>query len=172
MNLTEHLRTYSWPLRQTTLGIIRRSDEVNLAMKKRGFGVGKWNFPGGKNEPGELPEQCIIRETVQEFGTTIRQLKLVAILYFYFVDVPSEKGWDQKCYVFEALEWEGEPTESDEMAPRWWGITGLPYHEMWPADEHWIKPVLRGEVVTGQFLFTKEQSCLEYKIVAGQIIDQ
>ena len=35
-------------LRQATICLLRKNDEVLLAMKKRGFGVGKWNGVGGK----------------------------------------------------------------------------------------------------------------------------
>jgi 8-oxo-dGTP pyrophosphatase MutT (NUDIX family) len=35
-------------------------------MKKRGFGVGKWNGYGGKLDEGESIEQCAIRELEEE----------------------------------------------------------------------------------------------------------
>lgn len=51
-----------------TLLFLRRGDELLLAMKKRGFGKGKWNGVGGKLEAGETLEQALIRETVEETG--------------------------------------------------------------------------------------------------------
>jgi len=172
MGLHERHRQYSQPLKQTTLGIISRGDSLVLAMKKRGFGAGKWNFAGGKNEPGESGQECVIREVEQEFGTKIKPPKLVAILYFYFVDVPPEKDWDQKCSVFEIDHWQGEPAESEEMAPRWWLKSDIPYDQMWPADRDWLEPVLAGNVVTGYFLFNSEQQCLETEIVLGRLVDE
>jgi len=174
MNLTEQHRAHVGGLRQTTLGIIRKGDQVSLAMKKRGFGAGMWNFPGGKTEEdiGELPEDCIVREVLQEVNTQILEVRLVAILYFYFSDVRPEERWNQKCYVYEAVDWEGEPTESEEMAPKWWKCSSIPYHEMWPADQSWIEPVLSGKILTGYYLFTKEPVCLEQRIILDQIIDE
>ncbi len=173
MNLTEHHARYVDGLKKTTLGVISRpTDEVCLAMKRRGFGAGKWNFSGGKVQPGETVEDCHIRETKEEFQTSIRSLRLVAILYFYFSDVPVERGWNQKCYVFVAEEWEGEPQESEEMLPKWWKRGQFPYSEMWQADEYWMEPVLDGNILTGYFLFTSGGECLEHTIVLGKIIDE
>ncbi len=99
-------------------------------------------------------------------------LRLVAILYFYFADVDPEKGWDQKCYVYEVGDWQGEPQESNEMAPRWWDANEIPYDEMWPADRHWIEPVLKGNLLTGYFLFTSKDECLDYQISVGKLVDE
>ena len=40
-----------------TLAFLRRSGEILLGFKKRGFGAGRWNGFGGKVEPGETIEQ-------------------------------------------------------------------------------------------------------------------
>ena len=44
----------------TNLVFILRGDEVLLAMKKRGLGVGKWNGPGGKVKGKETPEEAAL----------------------------------------------------------------------------------------------------------------
>ena len=173
MNLEQHRRKHGSSLKKTTLGIILKpSGEGCLAMKKRGFGAGKWNFSGGKVQPEERVEDGLIREVFEEFETKISQLRPVAILYFYFSDIPAEKGWNQKCYAYAADAWDGEPQESEEMLPKWWGRHEIPYHEMWQEDRSWIEPVLKGEVVTGYFLFTSKDSCLEKEIIIGKIIDE
>jgi len=43
--------------------IARRDANQNLA--------GKWEFPGGKLEPGETPKQCLEREIKEELGIVI-----------------------------------------------------------------------------------------------------
>ena len=40
----------------------KKKDKVLLAMKKRGFGAGKWNGVGGKVKDGETIKQAAIRE--------------------------------------------------------------------------------------------------------------
>lgn len=166
MNLKSCMSQSTADLKITTLGILRREGELSLGMKKKGFGAGNWNFPGGKKLADESPEECLVREIAEEYDISVSALSLVAILYFYFSDKPE---WNQKCYVYETEQWQGEPTESEEMAPRWWSNNGIPYHEMWPADEDWLEPVLRGQILTGYFLFDSSQNCLELSVVLGKI---
>lgn len=51
--------------------IIRQGNEVLLCQRKEGALAGKWEFPGGKIENGETPEECLIREIEEELGITI-----------------------------------------------------------------------------------------------------
>lgn len=57
-------------LRQATICLLIKDDQVLLALKKRGFGEGKWNGVGGKVKDGETIEQTAIRETQEEIGVT------------------------------------------------------------------------------------------------------
>ena len=52
--------------------IIQRGDEVLLCQRKEGALAGKWEFPGGKIENGETPEECLVREIQEELGITIK----------------------------------------------------------------------------------------------------
>jgi len=55
--------------------LINNQGEVLLQFKRRGFGVGKWNGPGGKVETGEELEQAVIREVKEETGLEASDLK-------------------------------------------------------------------------------------------------
>ena len=59
----------------------KKKDKVLLAMKKRGFGAGKWNGVGGKVKDGETIKQAAIRE--QESGVTLQSLEKVAVLVLF-----------------------------------------------------------------------------------------
>ena len=126
----------------TTLLYLLRGDEVLLAMKKRGFGDGMWNAPGGKADPGETPEQTAIRETQEEIGVIPTDIQFLGDIKFSMPSLPGFPG--HHIYVYTATAWEGEPIESDEMRPQWFKRHALPYDHMWPADRRWLPEALNG----------------------------
>lgn len=161
MGLEEYRETLTLPLRQVALCFLVREDRVLLAMKKRGHGEGKWNGVGGKAKPGETVEDAAIREMQEEIGVTPLSLQRVASLDFYFPHSPEKS---QQAVVFLIVDWRGEPTESDEMEPKWFEVSGIPFESMWPFDDLWISRVLTGELIRGEFLFGPNNEPLESKI--------
>jgi len=143
-------------LRDTTLVyLIKRAEgkisEICLAMKKRGFGMNRWNGVGGKLEEGEEIFDAAVRETQEEIGVEIKQSSKVAELDFFF---PHHPDWNQKVHVYFSEAWDGEPSESEEMKPEWFSTQGeLPLKQMWPDDEFWIPEVLSGKLVRATFVF-------------------
>lgn len=138
--------------KHTTLLFLVKDDQILLAMKKRGFGAGKWNGVGGKIEPGESIEQAAIRECQEEIGVTPNALERVANLTFTF-DGETSDIW---THTFIARGWTGEPVETEEMAPRWFAQTDIPYADMWEDDAHWLPHVLEGKKVVATFLFNND----------------
>ena len=149
-------------LRQATLCFLIRENEVLLAMKKRGFAEGKWNGVGGKKDESDNNiKEAATRETQEEIGVTPSNLQLVATLNFYHIG----KGKDgQQVTVYISDKWRGEPTETEEMAPKWFETNEIPYDEMWEDDRHWLPMILAGEVIEGDFLFDDNQNLLEHDI--------
>jgi len=148
-------------LRQATLCFLVRDDEVLLALKKRGFGVNRWNGVGGKPKDGETIEQTMVRETEEEILVTPTNFWQVAQLDFYFVDKPE---WNQRVLVYLADEWKNEPGETEEMAPQWFKKSVLPFVEMWPDDPYWLPQVLAGEKLEAEFLFGVNDTILDKKV--------
>lgn len=146
-----------------TLLIARRGDEVLLAMKKRGFGKGKWNGVGGKLEPGETIEQALVREAREEVGILPMKYEKVAELDF-IQDADTPDPWHMYVYAYLCNEWEGEPAESEEMAPKWFKTDKIPYTDMWDDDQYWLPQVLAGEKVTGSFTFDADDRMMAHDI--------
>ncbi len=142
-------------MRILTLTMFVRDREILLAMKKRGFGAGNWNGYGGKLEQGESVEDGAIREILEESGVRVRKedLEHLGTLDFYFTDKPE---WDQRCMVYRAKAWEGEPVETEEMRPKWFSFDEMPYGEMWKGDDVWFPYFLRGDTFSGEIHFSDE----------------
>ena len=131
-------------MKHVTLLFLRRDGQILLAMKKRGFGVGKWNGAGGKVNPGESYEQAAIRECQEEVGVTPDVLRKVGELHFF--DLPDVEHY---CHIYTTAEWEGEPRESEEMRPQWFDDTSIPFDDMWPDDRLWIPLMLDDKLFKG-----------------------
>lgn len=122
---------------------------------------------GGKPKPEESIEEALLRETQEEIGVIPKVFKRMATLNFLFPDVPKEKNWDQQVCVFLVENWEGEPQESEEMAPKWFNITEIPFEEMWPDDQHWLPKVLQGIPIIGHFTMNQNQGIDKFELLEG-----
>jgi len=142
-------------MKLSTLCFCVRGDSVLLAMKKRGFGAGKWNGYGGKVSENESPRTAAARELKEESHLSVAEtaLEQVALVRFYF-----DSSQLFECHVFLARDWEGEPSESDEMKPRWFSVSQLPFAEMWVADSKWIPLILTGRKLEAEVNFNTDGS--------------
>ncbi len=149
-------------MKLTTLCFLVKDDKVLLAMKKRGFGAGKWNGVGGKVETGESVLEAMVREAEEEIGVKIDcqpppRKAGRGLLHFFFENKPD---CSQECHVFVADKWQGEPTETEEMKPKWFPINSLPFEKMWIDDLLWLPKVLEGQSLEAEFFFNSDGSAL------------
>ena len=104
---------------------------------QRGYGdyAGGWEFPGGKVEPGEAPEQAVVREIREELDTTVSVGALVTV-----VDCDYEAfHLHMSCYLAHIEQ--GQPHLLEHSAARWLGASGIDSVAWLPADVQVVEAV-------------------------------
>ena len=118
--------------------LARRTDGRDLA--------GLWEFPGGKREPGESPEQALVRELQEELGITVQVGPPL-------INVPQEYP-DKRLHldVRHVTAWTGVPRGIEGQALAWITPDKLPSYNMPPAD----RPVVAALRQPDRYLVTPE----------------
>ena len=147
---------------ETTLCLLKQDNNILLAVKKRGFGEGKYNGVGGKLEKGETPEEAMIRECREEVGVIPTNYEKVGYILFdeFFKGQPEQVAF----HLYIATEWEGTISESDEMKPEWFTINQIPYDKMFPDDKYWLPLILEGKKINAYFKFDEDWNIISSKI--------
>lgn len=92
--------------------------------------AGLWEFPGGKLEAGERPEQTLIRELREELGITVKEDCLAP--FTFASHAYPEFHLLMPLYV--CRKWEGLPCPHHHQALKWVFPRGLNRYPMPPAD--------------------------------------
>lgn len=110
-------------------GILKDKDKIMIARKREGKPLaGMWEFPGGKIEKEETPEESLVRELMEEMKIKVKVLDYVdESIYDYGDKVVSLKG-----YVAEIEE--GQITLSDHDKYEWVNPTEAYSYKIAPAD--------------------------------------
>ncbi len=147
---------------ETTLCLLKKDNEILLAKKKRGFGVGKYNGVGGKIEGTETPEEAMIRETKEEISVVPTRYEKVGVVSFD--EFYKGEKTNLVFHLYMVYEWEGTPEESEEMIPKWFSVENIPYNQMFPDDKYWLPLILEGKKIKAYFDFDEEWNLLSKDI--------
>ena len=126
---------------------------LHRVKKKGDYHQGKWNGLGGKFEPGETPEECVIREVLEESGLEIQEPALKGILTFPMFD--GVKDW--VVFVFVAGKFSGEIKSSPEGELKWIQDPDLAALNMWEGDQIFLSWLEGNHFFSGKFVYEKGQ---------------
>jgi 8-oxo-dGTP diphosphatase len=119
--------------------LVDADGRVLIAQRPEGKGMaGLWEFPGGKIEAGERPEESLIRELKEELEISVKEACLAPLAF------ASHRYEDFHLLMplFICRRWEGAPRAVEHQAIRWVRPERLRDFPMPPADEPLI-PMLR-----------------------------
>ena len=124
-------------MKQTTLCYIERDGQylmLHRVKKANDASHDKWIGVGGKCEKDESPDECMLREVLEETGLTITRWQYRGIVTFISDVWPCEY-----MHLFSATEWTGEQKECDEGDLEWIDRQRLYDLTLWPGDRIFLK---------------------------------
>ncbi len=107
--------------------------------KEKDINKNKWIGLGGKFEPGESPEECLVREIKEEAGVTLTGYRLRGMITFVTMDEESEPIY---IFIYTADSYEGTIGSCDEGELQWIDTDKIEELELWEGDRlfwPWIK---------------------------------
>lgn len=123
-----------------TAAAMIRDGKVLIAQREAGSHQEfKWEFPGGKLEAGETPEECIVREIKEELDLNIEVLDIYKVVKFDYKD----KDILLLCYLCKVVSGEGRKLECNDF--RWVTREELPGFEFVPADLPIVDKLMKDE---------------------------
>lgn len=119
--------------------LINSQGEVLIAQRPEGKTLaGLWEFPGGKVEPGERPEACLVRELQEELGLSVRHDDLMPLTF-------ASHAYDDfhlMMPLWSCRRWQGTPEGREGQALKWVAPATLYDWPMPPADLPLIAPII------------------------------
>ncbi len=132
--MTQIIKTY-----QVTAAIIRKGSKILIARRATNRHLaGFWEFPGGKIEDGETPQECLKRELEEELG-------IIVNVGAFFME--NEHQYQDKIIQLQAYECEhisGKIILNDHDQIEWIDTTEFDNFVFAPADIPFLK-ALNGE---------------------------
>jgi 8-oxo-dGTP diphosphatase len=112
--------------------LVDADGRVLLSRRPEGKALaGLWEFPGGKVEPGETPEQTLIRELSEEIGVETQAACLAPLTFASH----SYETFHLLMPLFVCRRFSGIPTPKEGQTLKWVRPSKMRDYPMPPADE-------------------------------------
>ena len=120
-------------MHNSTLCYVTRGNDVLMlhrVKKKNDINRDKWIGIGGKFEENESPDECLLREAMEETGLKLTSWQCRGIVTFL-----TETGFGEYMYLFTADGFEGDLKECDEGDLQWVSREFLDNLPKWEGDQ-------------------------------------
>ncbi len=124
-------------MKLTTLCYIEKDDKylmLHRVKKENDLNHDTWVGVGGKFEPDETPEECMLREVREETGLTLTKYQFRAILTFL-----SDEWETEYIHLYTASEFTGTLLECDEGNLEWIPKSEIDKLKLWEGDKIFFK---------------------------------
>lgn len=124
-------------MKLSTLCYIEKDDRylmLHRIKKENDVNHDKWIGVGGKFEPDETPEECLLREVREETGLHLLNYRYRGILTFI------AEGWESEyIHLYTSSEFEGELTECAEGDLEWVLKKDIETLPIWEGDKIFLR---------------------------------
>ena len=118
---------------------------------------GKWIGVGGKLEENESPDECIIREVLEETGLQLQNVQLKGILTFIL-----PKWENELTFLYTATEFTGALTNCSEGELKWVAKNDVLDLNLWEGDKHFLPKLLnQEEFFTMKLIYDNNDNLIE-----------
>lgn len=122
-------------MKRATAAVIQHKGKILIALRvKDNF----WEFPGGKIDPGETPEECVIREIKEELNMTIQIEESLGCLEGTY------RNTQMQLYVFLTSWIQGEVVMNVHKDVKWVEYKELDQYELVEEDRAVLNQFLTG----------------------------
>lgn len=150
-------------MKLTTLCYIEQDEKylmLHRTKKENDVNHDKWIGVGGKFEPDETPEECLLREVKEETGLTLLNYRYRGILTFI------AEGWESEyIHLYTADAFEGTLIDCNEGVLEWVSKDRIEELPLWEGDKIFLRLLNESENIFSLKLKYEGDTLVEHKLV-------